>query len=489
MDISPISERTSFKGIPPTESFNEINLSEGVEAISSEMERLSHSEEITNPLKVPIHFYEGTGYAGTFPMSSEQTLWPGPRGGAFIWLSSDYAEEQGGRYVQAKQKVKLHRLELQMIEKIGTEENAALYSCREASLQRANPTVGFFKKLFSSPRRTLIHPMSTLSGLETQKRSDLALLADFPFGALGGRDPRPVIWNNLRGNATEFDPKSLKSRGEQDLLMGGGAVSREPIYDPSSGCNLMIQRTDGVGSDSRYSQFRLIALIPGMPRIATFMAPRSISLNLLTGENTWAMCSAVFDDRRLFYLINRLEGRLMAVYQSCVAGIRKFLRLRSVHNAAALELIVLLTDGSMRRYFFPRVAIEVARFDGAAGLLTAFPVTEFETVCDGPFDQVQAIRDGFLARNGSILLKLNEKFGIDKTLTLSPHKLFDFSSFTMSRDGECCVAVIGVDPYLGRVAMNIVDGGDLSPIAKIQLGMQQGHLSIAAPIYIPTRSN
>ena len=487
MTMTPTSERTSSKGIPPAESYAEVPLTGEEERISTEIDRLSHSEEILNPIKVPIHFSEGTGYAGTFPLSSDQRLWPGPRGGAFIWLSSGSAEEQSGSYVQAKQKVKLHRLELQISSKIGLEEDVALYSCREASLQRVNPTLGFIKKMFINPRKALVHPVNTLSGLETQKRSDLALLADFPFGVLGGRDPRPVIWNNLRGKAMEFDPKSLKSRDEKDLLFGGSAVSREPIYDDVYESHLMIQRTDGIGSDSRYSQFRIVVLIPGMPRVATFMAPRSLSLNLLATYGEWMTCSAIFNDRRLFYVINRQEGRLMAVYQSCVVGIKKFVRLRSVLNESALELVALMEDGSMRKYLFPRLKVEVARFDGAAGLLTSFPVTEFETVNDGPFDQLQAIKSGFIGRHGSILMKLNEKFVIESKISLSPQRLFDFALFQMSQDGQCCLAVMGTDPYLGRVALNIIDGGDLCQIAKIQLGMQQGSMGMVAPIYIPTR--
>lgn len=484
----PTLERTSVKGIPPTESFNEVGLSEEG-PILSEIDRLSHSEEILTPIKVPIHFTEGTGYAGTFPLSSDQTLWPGPRGGAFIWLSSGSTEEQSGSYVQAKQIVKLHRLELQITEKLGMEEEVALYSCREASLQRVNPTLGFFKKLFSNPRRALIHPVSILSGLEAQKRSDLALMADFPIGVLGGRDPRPVIWNNLRGQAMEFDPKSLKSREAKDLLMGGNAVSREPIYDEVYGNNLMIQRTDGVGSDSRYSQYRIIALIPGMPRIATFMAPRSLSLKLFASYSAWIICSAEFNDRRLFYLINRQEGRLMAVYQSSMAGIKSLVRLRSALNETTLEMVALMADGSMRKYLFSRVLVEIAKFDGAAGLLTTFPVAEYETVADGPFDQVQTIKEGLVCRFGSSLMKMNEKFVIEKRISLSPQRLFDFSLFRMSRDGSnFCLAVIGSDPYLGRVALNIVDGGDFEVIAKIQLGMQQGEMAMVAPIYIPTRS-
>lgn len=483
------AERASSKGIPPAESYSEFNLNlNGEGQISSEINRLSHSEEILTPIKVPIHFNEGTGYAGTFPSSTDQQLWPGPRGGAFIWISSGSAEDQSGISIKGKQRIKLHRLELQISEKMGIEEDAALYSCREANLERVSPTLGFFKKLFSRLSKASIHPVDTLSGLEAQKRSDLALMADFPIGVLGGRDPRPVIWDNSGGIALEFDPKSLKSREQKDLLMGGNAVSREPIYDDVYGAHLMIQRTDGVGSDSRYSQYRIITLIPGMLRIATFMAPRSLSLNLFSSYSAWIICSGVFGDRRLFYMINRQEGRLMAVYQSSVAGIKSLVRLKSVVNESSLELIALMADGSMRKYLFSRVFVEIARFDGAAGLLTTFPVADFETVADGPFDQVQPGKEGFICRSASVLIKLNEKFVDEKKVSLSPQRLFDFSRFRMTREGNFCLIVIGTDPYLGRVALNIIDSGDFEQIAKIQLGMQQGQMSMAAPIYIPTRT-
>lgn len=498
MDKTPQSERSTFKGIPPTtESLQEQTLFSvtGIqeERLIHEIERLSHSEEILTPNRVPIHFFEGTGYAGTFPTSPEQMYWPGPRGGAFIWVSCGLDEEGG--YMQSKQKVKLHRLELQ-IPAVGgkslvEEETAfALYSCREVQLQGSSPTFGFFKKLLSSPRKTLIHPISTLSGLETQKRSSLAILSDFPFGILGGRDPRPVIWNSLAGRALEFDPKSLKPRAEQNLLReGGDAVSKEPLHDQSSGIKLILQRRDGIGSDPRYSQYRLIALIPNMPRIATFMAPRSLSLNLMASDAKWVICSAIFAERRLFYLINRQEGRLMTVYQSSIAGIKELVRLKSLSNGLTIEMIVLMSDGSLRRYLFPRIDVEVAKFDGAAGLLTTFPVCEFETVNDGPFDQIHPITGGFLSRHGPLITKLSEKYSVDQTTSLSPQRLHDFALFPMTHDGQVCVSVIGVDPYIGRVTMNLIDSADLTPIARIPLGSQEAskQLILVTPIYIPTR--
>ena len=492
MDKTPQSERVSFKGIPPTETLQEISLSATAiqeERIVHEIERLGHSEEISAPIRVPIHFFEGSGYAGTFPTSLEQTLWPGPRGGAFLWASCG-SEEDG----QSKQKVKLHRLELQIpatgSKSIGeTNETAfALYSCKEVQLQGTNGTFGFVKRLFSDPRRTLVHPIGTFSGLETRKRSNLAILVDFPFGVLGGRDPRPVIWNSLTGKALEFDPKSLNPRAEQNLLRGGSsAVSKEPVYDQSSGIYLILQRTDGTGSDRRYSQYRLIALIPNMPRIATFMAPRSLSLNLICSNSNWIICSAVFSERRLFYLLNRQEGKLMAVYQSCEAGIKRFIRLSSLLNGAMLELIALMSDGGMRKYLFPQIPIEIAKFDGAAGLLTSFPVCEFETVNDGPFDQIQSTAYGFMSRQGSSILRLSEKYSLEQSLSLSPQRLNDFALFPMTREGQVCVCVIGVDPYNGRVTMNLIDGADLSPMSQINLGGQKPFL-LVPPIYVPTRN-
>ena len=115
----------------------------------------------------------------------------------------------------------------------------------------------------------------------------------------------------------------------------------------------MIRRTDVIGSDRRYSQYRLIALITNMPRIATFMAPRSMSLNLLASDATWIVCSAVFSERRLFYLINRQEGRLMAVYQSCVADIRRFIRLKTGSNS--IELIAFNVWWCLETLFIPGI--------------------------------------------------------------------------------------------------------------------------------------
>lgn len=493
MDISPTSERSSFKAIPLTESFGELQInSEGTRILTSEFERLNHVDELTTPIKVSIHFQEGSGYAGTFPSSNDQTLWPGPRGGAFIWLSSS-AEDRG--FVQNKQKVKLHRLEFCIAEKSdigrGDEETVALYSCRGANLERTSPTVSFFNKIFTSPKRTLIHPSSTLNNLETQKRCDFTLLADFPFGALGGRDPRPVIWNASKGNAVEFDPKSLKIRGDLNLLAGGvNAVSREPVYDEVTGKLMLLQRREKKSTDRNYVQYRLIVLMTNFPSLATFMAPRSMSLNLLAADDTWLMCSPILADRRLFYLVNRLEGKLMAVYQSCSSKIRRFVRLKSLLNGNTMELIVLMDDGGVRKYLMPRVSVEVARFDGAAGLLTSFPVAEFETINDGPFDQIYALPDnlGFIARTGSILLRLNQKFEPERTHSMAPLHLSDFSCFSMTRDGQVVISVMGCDPYLGRISMELIDGGDMTPMAKIPLGSHSTNLFFTPPIYIPTRN-
>ena len=496
MNISPLSQRSSSKGIPETLEEVVLRSEESNVALlrnESEVDRLSHSDEILNPIKVPIHFYEGSGYGGSFPSTSDQQLWPGPRGGAFIWLScSGSSEAQQGGILRSKQKVKIHRLEIQ-IHAEQDDQTVALYSCREAELQRSNPTLGFFKTLFRDPRKAIIHPVSTISGLEAQKRTDLGLMADFSFGALGGRDPRPIIWNNVKGKATEFDPKSLKCRGEEDLLRGGAsAISREPIFDETNGTFLMIQRTDGIGSDIRYSQFRLIVLIPGWPRIATFMAPRSLSLTLLSVSDDWILCSAVFHDRRLFYVVSKKEGRLMAVYQSCVNGMKKFVNL--CEGRTGLEMVALMGDGSLRRYLFPRIQIEVARFDGAAGLLNNFPVAEFETVCDGPFDQVaHSVKSGHFARIGSTLLRINSKFVIEQVRQLTPQRLSDFVLFPLSRDGQMCICALGMDPYSGRISMNIVDGGDdMNIVAKISLGSQSGpieEMSLVSPIYVPTKIN
>ena len=494
MDISPTSERSTFKGIPPTESLGELQLSgDGTRISVSEFERLNHVDELTTPIKVSIQFQEGSGYAGTFPSSNDQSLWPGPRGGAFIWISSS-AEDQG--FVQSKQqRLKLHRLELNIAGKgeigRGEEETVALYSCRGVNLERTSPTISYFNKLFTSPKRALIHPNSTITSLETRKQFNFSLLADFPFGALGGRDPRPVIWSALKGNVVEFDPKSLKTRGEKNLFAGGvNAISREPIFDEVTGKCLMLQRTEKKSSDRSYAQYQLIVLMPSFPRLATFMAPRSMSLNLIASNETWSVCSPVLADRRLFYLLNRFEGRLMAVYQSCSCNIRRFVRLKSLLNGDCLELIALMNDGEVRKYLLSQVSVEVARFDGAAGLLTSFPVAEFETVTDGPFDQIYSLpnNSGFIARTGSILLRLNQKFATERTLSMAPLRLSDFSCFSMTNDGQVVISVMGCDSYLGRVSMELIDGGDLVPMAKIPLGSHSIQLLFTPPIYIPTRT-
>lgn len=499
MDKTPTSERSSVKTIPATVPFQELSFS-ATETEESrtfhDLDRLNYSEEIVNPIKVPIIFSHGSGYAGTFPSSPDQSLWPGPRGGAFIWLSCSVKDEGGG-YMQSKQNVKLHRLELlipSQLQEISEEERSiALYSCREIELQSSNPAFSFVKKLFNNPRSAIIHPIGTISGLESKKCSNLGLLVDFPFGVLGGRDPRPVIWNSLLGKAHEFDPKSLKSRGNDINLLkeGGKMVSKEPIYDSVLRNNLILQRIDGIGSDRRYSQYRLISLIPSTPRIATFMAPRSLSLNLIGSCVDWIVCSALLSERRLFYFINRKEGRLAAVYQTCSSEIKSFIRMRSLSNTNnTIELISLMKNGSLRRHLFPMIQVEMAKFDGAAGLLTSFPVCEFDTVSDGPYDQIQTTCDGFLARHGSLIMKLNTKYTVEQSKLLSPQKLNDFSLFQMTREGQSCISIIGTDPYVGRVTMNLIDASDLSTISTINLGIHEGSSSsfiISPSIYIPSR--
>ena len=50
-----------------------------------------------------------------------------------------------------------------------------------------------------------------------------------------------------------------------------------------------------------------------------------------------------------------------------------------------------------------------------------------------------------------------------------------------------------MDPYSGRISMNIVDGGDdMNIVAKISLGSQSGpieEMSLVSPIYVPTKIN
>ena len=152
----------------------------------------------------------------------------------------------------------------------------------------------------------------------------------------------------------------------------------------------------------------------------------------------WIVCSAVFSERRLFYLINRQEGELMAVYQSCVADIRRFIRLKTGSNS--IELIALISDGALRRYLFPGIPVQVAKFDGAAGLLTSFPVCEFET-CQWRYHLIKFIPfqmvDYGAARHFDC--QNDWKYSIEQTRDLSPQRLSGFALFPMSRKAEMFV--------------------------------------------------
>lgn len=491
---TPTSERSSLRGIPPTEGLLE-GEGEDVNVIVSAV------GEITTPIRKQIHFCGGSGYAGTFPTSENIALWPGPRGGAFIWSGSSSEGFGGnqGHHEDHDSRIFLHRLELKIPsengnENISGESVKALYSCREVQMQKLNPAMGFLKRLFTAPKKTLIHPYQS-RGMIQGIPHNYCVLPDYPFGSLGGRDPRPVIWNGKTGQVVEFDPKSLKCRENQKIMRESGVVgiSDVPVFDHSIGRYVVLVR---VSDHMKFSKYQVVALHPGMPIIATCMGPKAMSLNLLVMEKTWIICSPVHPDRRLFYLLDRQRGRLMAVYQSNHSHIKKFISVSASEDK--ILLMALMRDGSIRRYSFENVKTEVAKFDGAAGLMGTFPVADFETVSDGPFEQVEPIVDnlsgGFVARQESSITKLSAKWEVEVVKSVSPAILSDFSMFPMwnrgsGKDGDkdAMLVVMCTDPYKGKSTMLMYDVGDMAQVSKIAVDHEMSGY-ITPPIYIPTRS-
>jgi hypothetical protein len=495
MDTTPAptptskSERISFKDF--SRNLDDIEVESDAES-GGDLQTIDHLNITETPVRIPIHFYRGSGYAGTLPSSTTTLSWPGPRGGSFFWLSSDDVGDADSTDNNEYNGIKLNRLEIQ-ISKSREEDTTAHYSCRAFRVDRQIPVIKFFQKLLSDPRRSLVHPR------QMRRESNLRLFPSFPFGPLGGRDARPVVWNSVRGAVCEFDPKTLKSKGEHAVLDGekGCEIGSEPVYDESTGRYLFLQRS-GWTFRGKYAQYRLLVLLPSLPRLLTFMAPKSLSLDLLAVENCWCVCSAQMSSdvgrksRRFFHVLNRPEGRLVAVYQSEASSTmhpKKFVSLRSCNNS--LELIVLMVDGTVRKYFFPALSVQIARFDGAAGLLKDFPVAEFEGIGDdNNYDQVEAQRAGFIGRMGSMIVALNDRFEVVASHSLAPQLSADFSLFplaaTSSKTPTSVISVLSTDPYTNRQQLNLIDASDLCPIAKIHLGEARKR-PLSPLIFLPTK--
>ena len=462
---SPLSEKTSLKATTPTTLLEHSRTVPEVEST----ERTPETIEITTPVKLPIEFTSESGWAGEFPFAKQATSFPGPRGGSFLWMSLD--EETNIPSASAQQPAYLHRLELNL-----SAEPVALYSCRKISLKSSNPTLNWFKKLFSSPSNTAIHPQATMQQLRRQKAYSMCLLPDLPTGSLSvGRDPQPVIWlSNQQGQTAviPFDSKHLQTKERADWLEGKSAhfeqVTTKPIYDYCTGKHVVLGRT--TWKNGKYSRFMAVLLSAGRPKIAAFMAPHNLNLNCFGADDGWMVAFARERDRLMIYLIARQRNCLAAVYQTSAMAIKQVIRVESDPQMNSIKVVALLQDGSVKRLLLSNLSKELARFEGAAGLLPNFPVAEFESFCDGPFEEARWYGDGFIARSRHSIFRLSPKFEIESSYSQPRSQVTD--SLLLQIDAGVVCVTLERDLLTERVSVVVIDVSDMRSIATIQLPHQ-----------------
>ncbi len=462
---SPLSEKTSLKSNTPTTL---LEYSKTVPEVES-TERIPQISEIASPIKLPIVFSSESGWASEFPYAKQATSFPGPRGGSFLWMSLD--EETSIPSASAQQPAYLHRLELNL-----GSESVSLYSCRKISIKSSNPTINWFKKLFASPSNTAIHPQATMQHLRRQKAYSMCLLPNLPTGSLAvGRDPQPVIWmSNQQGQTAviPFDFKHLNTKEIADWLEGKSGhfdqVTSQPAYDYCTGKHLVLGRTSV--KNGKYSRFVAVLLAAGRPKIAAFMAPNNLNLNAFGVNDAWLATFAQEKDRLMIYLIARQRNCLAAVYQTSFMNIKQVIRVESMASLNAIKIVVLLKDGTIRRLLLGNLSKELARFEGSAGLLPTFPVAEFESVCDGPFEEVRWSGEGFIARSQHSIFRLSPKFELESSYS-QPRSQVTETLLLPIEDGVVCVT-LERDLLTEAVSLVVIDVSDMKSIASICLPHQ-----------------
>jgi hypothetical protein len=462
---SPLSEKTSLKASTATTLLEHSKTVPEVES----SERISQTIEITSPVKLAIDFTSESGWASEFPSAKHATSFPGPRGGSFLWMSLE--EEMGIPSVSTSQPAYLHRLELSL-----GAEPVALYSCRKISLKSSSPALNWFKKLIAAPSSTAIHPQATMQQLRRQKAFGMCLIPDLPTGPLAvGRDPQPVIWmSNQQGQTTviPFDSKHLQCKDRVDWLEGRSShfdqVTSKPIYDYCTGKPVVLGRT--TLTNGKYSRFVAVLLSAGRPKIAAFMAPRNLNLNCFGADDLWMVAFAAEKDRLMIYMIARQRNCLAAVYQTANLNITQVIRLESGMQSNSVKIVVLLQDGSVKRLLLSNLSKELARFEGSAGLLPTFPVAEFESVCDGPFEEVRWCGDGFLARSQHSIFRLSSKFELESSYSQPRSQVTD--SLLLQMDNGVVCVTLERDLLTEGVQLVIIDIADMKSIATIRLPHQ-----------------
>lgn len=473
---SPLSEKTSLKTTPPTPLIGgQLEQSKTVSELEA-TESVPRTVEITTPIRLSISYSSESGWASEFPPAKHQKSFPGPRGGSFLWMSLD--EEASIPSASVQQPAYLHRLELNMSPSGHHEQAAvAMYSCKKVSIKSSNPTLGWFKRLFSTPSATVIHPQTAMQQLRRQKAFGMRLLPDLPTGPLQvGRDPQPVIWQSSPMSRTTsivpFDPKHLSVKERADWIEGKSTtfeqVTTQPVYDYCTDKYIVLTRTGQV--NGKYSRFMAILLYAGRPRIAAFMAPHNLDLNCFGADDSWLVTFAQIKDRLMIYLISRLRNCLVAAYQTSFMALKQIVRIDSSSTAKAIKILVLLQDGSLRRLVLPNLQRELARFEGSAGLLPTFPIAEFEGVSDGPFEEVRWLGEFFVARSQHSVFRLSSKFDIESIYS-QPRSDVNELLLLKIDDGAVCV-IFERDLLTGAVELVVIDSADMKSIASIRLPHQ-----------------
>lgn len=262
--------------------------------------------------------------------------------------------------------------------------------------------------------------------IDPRTREMLTVLADYGDG-VSGRELRSqrfqvtgspatasalakyyiVSMSNSTGSSNEGSGDAPRGPEEEAALVEGGIRIIASFLAPATQPSLLFAITE---------EFAILAIPPF--HYAPGRVPPFAGENIVTGSQT--ACQYRRDQDTLFYLVSRSLGRLVAVYRS--EGARIATLVNAFQGAASeaggseaifvdavarevsaeaggegggIRLRDITSDPkeaepltmSLRRYCLFRVREEMARFDGAAGQLPAFPLaafsllTEYELVC------------------------------------------------------------------------------------------------------------
>jgi len=268
-----------------------------------------------------------------------------------------------------------------------------------------------------------------------------SIVSGFPMGAYRGLDHRLVLLQEGSRLIAPVDPLSLRPRHLLTLKdlndnFDGIPCSR-PLHADGKLIEVLVDNSrqmGGEGYPKDLAEYRVIEIEPrdsSQRRVgrllAKFWGPPVTVRSFAVTENyvivpvaPW-LCShktrdigfgnSKWDDKgdTLFYVVSRREKRLVAVYRSEPAYLHSVISAQE-HNEGMPELTVdvaaadnprdtldhlklsqlreevaterFIRPTLLRRYTLPKLGEEMARFDGAAGQLPAFPLAPFRLLSD-----------------------------------------------------------------------------------------------------------